>query len=430
MRPHEPGQSQAIEQACQAFAEWAEAHAGASIELGLSSHGLLLAGEGAGPGPGADAASLSDAAQAQAQAHWAHYLDLPQDKLQADWRVQTSLDAGRAPVAAVCAVPRELLQGLQLVAKQHRVRLLAVQPWWANSFEQAWQALPTGPQAGEERCWSWREGDWSTRARLQAEEGRWVLTALSLTAGDPVEGAAVGQELACAPDALPKQADALAWMAPQADADLAGRPRTFGWAESLNFAGPRVQVSFWSWALLALSCIAVFHTWQLRGQVGEAEQSAQADLDRLQRHARARDPRAASALGETGPAEKVARTAPAAAAAPALTAEGWTSAAQLAAWLGHPWAPVLDQVDASAHAHGVSLMRFQLDLGTWGSQAGQPVSWRSQAAVSDDAAVLAWLKDLGPTASWQRREALAEPVPSERGTLAWRVDVNALGRQP
>lgn len=215
---------------------------------------------------------------------------------------------------------------------------------------------------------------------------------------------------------------------PFAKAIKPGAEAGFGWAESLNFAGPRVRVSFWSWALLALGGIAVVHAVELARQVDESAQSAQAELERLQRHARSIAEPASPAFGTAAAAASDALQAEQ--AAPALQTEGWRSAAQLAAWLGHPWAPVLDQVDASAHQRGVALMRFQLDLGNWGSRSGQPLAWRVQAAVPDDATALDWLPNLGSQAELLRRDALAQAVPGERGTLAWRVDVSAAGGQP
>lgn len=199
-----------------------------------------------------------------------------------------------------------------------------------------------------------------------------------------------------------------------------------GWAESLNFVGPRVRVSFWSWALLALGAIAVVHVLELARQVDAAGQAAHAELERLQRHARSNGAPALPATGASGAFVAAAADE----AAPSLQDEGWRSAAQLAAWLGHPWAPVLDQADASAHQRGIALMRFQLDLGSWGTRAAQPLSWRLQAAVPDDATALAWLQDLGADAQLLRRDALAQAVSSERGTLAWRIDVSAAGGQP
>lgn len=206
-----------------------------------------------------------------------------------------------------------------------------------------------------------------------------------------------------------------------------------GWAESLNFVGPRVRISFWSWALLALGAIAVVHALELARQVDAAGQAAHAELERLQRHAQSSGAAALPATGASGALVAAAADAGASSAneaAPSLQDEGWRSAAQLAAWLGHPWAPVLDQADASAHQRGIALMRFQLDLGSWGMRAAQPLSWRLQAAVPDDATALAWLQDLGADAQLLRRDALAQAVSSERGTLAWRIDVSAAGGQP
>lgn len=199
-----------------------------------------------------------------------------------------------------------------------------------------------------------------------------------------------------------------------------------GWAESLNFVGPRVRISFWSWALLALGAIAVVHALELARQVDAAGQAAHAELERLQRHAQSSGATALPATGASGAFVAAAADE----AAPSLQDEGWRSAAQLAAWLGHPWAQVLDQADASAHQRGIALMRFQLDLGSWGTRAAQPLSWRLQAAVADDATALAWLQDLGADAQLLRRDALAQAVSSERGTLAWRIDVSAAGGQP
>lgn len=199
-----------------------------------------------------------------------------------------------------------------------------------------------------------------------------------------------------------------------------------GWAESLNFVGPRVRVSFWSWALLALGAIAVVHALELARQVDVAGQAAHAELERLQRHSQSSG---APALPSAGASVAFAAVL-ADEAAPPLQGEGWRSAAQLAAWLGHPWAPVLDQADDSAHQRGIALMRFQLDLGSWGTRAAQPLGWRLQAAVPDDATALAWLQDLGADAQLLRRDALAQAVSSERGTLAWRIDVGAAGGQP
>ena len=469
---HAPGQSSAVTAATQAFEAWAARHEGAAVELLLSSHCLLmLADDGAG-----DASQATDAKALHARAveRWTHYLDLPAEGFDTDWSVQTSLDVGRSPVAVACAVPRALCEGLLDVARRHGVKLLAVQPWWASGLQQAWQGLPlpvaalvAAPDAVDvkqaavaapgqaTRLWSWREGAWQTQARVSAESGRWVLRSLAFVAVDvdaeQGESTAVPDEVFDAPDFATVSSRLHKSSASPLSLILTRRASP-AWAESLNFIGPRVRTSFWSWALLALGAIAIVHALELAGQVDEAQQAAQEELSRLQVHApsheqheqheRHREQARAKALGSDAPLTGAALSANASSSAsiakptspeehaPTLQPDAWRSAAQLAAWLGHPWAAALDHADATAHQRGISLTRFQLDLGAWGSRAEQPLAWRLQAAVPDDATALAWVQDLGPQAELQRRDALPQPVPSARGTLAWRIDVNVAGEQP
>lgn len=453
-----PVQGSAMPAATQAFQAWAAQHEGAAVELCLSSHGLLmLADEGVLDAGGAQAL------RERAIERWTHYLDLPAEGFGTEWLVRTSLDMGRAPVAVACALPRSFCEGLLEVARRHGVKLLSIEPWWADGLQQAWQGLPPPPSevggSGDDeppvdapqadawqRQWAWREGAWQTQARVVAEPGRWVLRSLAFVTdagpSDRADVVAVPQEVFDAPVstsaavvAMPAPPSASAW------SSLLSRKARIDWAESLNFAGPRVRTSFWSWALLALGAIAVVHALELAGQVDEAQEAVQAEVSRLQAHAQqlaspqegatgrhalatnpvtALAPSSASAVSASSPAEL----------APALPPEAHRSAAQLAAWLAHPWAEALDHADATAHRRGISLTRFQLDLGMWGTRADQPLAWRLQAAVPDDATALAWVRDLGPQAELQRRDALAQPVPSERGTLAWRIDVSGAGRQP
>lgn len=461
----------AMTAATQAFATWAAQHEGSAVELSLSSHCLLMLADG----------DVSEAADAQALRtraieRWTHYLDLPAEGFDTEWWVRTSLDQGRSPVRVACAVSRALCASLLDVARRHGVRLLAVQPWWATGLRQAWEDLPS-PLAGEQaggadmgqvpRRWAWREGAWQTQAEVQiqtqaaTEPGRWVLRSLAFVTADQADPAAVPGEVFDAPvspvaSSMPSPT-ASPMVVPAMASTLALQPtgrrqRGIDWAESLNFAGPRVRVSFWSWALLVLGAVAVVHALELAGQVDEAQQAAQAELSRLRTHAQSHGqshaPTDGQAHGQTsGPDVSMAtpqglpgamaplntaaaKTTATEARVPTLQPDAWRSAAQLAAWLGHPWATALDHVDATAHRRGISLMRFQLDLGTWGVRAGQPLAWRLQAAVPDDATALAWLDDLGPQAELQRRDALAQPVPSEHGTLAWRIDVSGAGGQP
>lgn len=400
------GGAHAVTDLTRAFEDWAAAHEGAAVELSLSSHVLLMLADG----------DLTDAQALRERAteRWAHYLDVPAEGFDTDWLLQTSLDQVQAPVAVACAMPRALAEGLQAVARRHGLALRALQPWWAGALASAWQGLPPASDEQVPRLWVWREGAWQTQARVSAESGRWVLRSLAFVAADPLELTEAAVQVFDVPGA--EGAAQASTKRPHADrAD---------WAESLNFSGPRVRTSFWSWALLALGAIAVVHAMDLSSQLEASEQATQAELSRLQTHARALSSAApassADQAGVVSPKEQ----------APALQPEGWRSAAQLSAWLGHPWATALDHADATAHQRGISLTRFQLDLGAWGARAWQPLAWRLQAAVPDDATALQWVQALGPQAELQRRDALPQPVPSERGTLSWRIDVSSGGGQP
>lgn len=421
------GGAQAVAELTQAFEAWAAAHEGAAVELSLSSHMLLMLADG----------DLTDAQVLRERAadRWAHYLDLPAGDFDTDWLVQTSLDQARAPVAVACALPRTLAEGLQAVARRHGLALRALQPWWAGALASAWRDLPPSSDGHAPRLWTWREGSWQTQARVSAESGKWVLRSLAFVAADPSDGTELADLVFEASDVAGAGESNQAAEAAEVAQALSRRPRAWragwfdradrtDWAESLNFSGPRVRTSFWSWALLALGAIAVVHAMDLSSQLVASEQATEAELSRLQAHARA-TPSAApsSSLDQAGAVSTKAQ-------APVLQPEGWRSAAQLAAWLGHPWAAALDHADATAHERGISLTGFQVDLAAWGARPGQPLAWRLQAAVPDDAAALQWVQELGPQAELQRRDALLQPVPSERGTLSWRVNVSSGGGQP
>lgn len=435
--PQPPGQATALAAVTQAFEAWAATRPGAVVELSLSAHVLLTtAHSDASEAPGLP---HGGALREWAIDRWAHYLDMPADGFESAWRVQTTRDASGAPVALACAVPQVLVDDLCAVAHRHGLKLLALKPWWADGLEEAWQALPspsspsaleTEAEGGDEahrptRHWAWREGDWQTQATVTLVSGRWVLRSLALVANDPT-GASV-------PNVVLTDLGEAGLGGPVAVSSLPSplpspRParRPFGWAESLNFVGPRVRVSFWSWALLACAAIALVHALDLSAQVDGAQELAEAERARLQAHVGAatagadvRAPVSASSVAPSVPGD----------GPPPLSPESWPAAAQLAAWLGHPWAAALDHADASAHQRGIALTRFQVDLGTWGNQAGQPLNWRLQAVVPDDATALDWMKALGPQAELQRRDALAQPVVGERGSLVWRVDVGTQGAQ-
>lgn len=150
---HAPGDAEAIDAGVQALSQWAQAHPGGSLELGLSSRWLLCA---ATP----EATTAEQALQLAVQ-QWAHYLGLEEASLQADWVLQPVVSPR---VRLVCAVPRALLEGLHEAAAEHGVRLRAVLPWWAFGLQaaldeaaQVGDAAPVGPLS-----WCWDEPGWRT----------------------------------------------------------------------------------------------------------------------------------------------------------------------------------------------------------------------------------------------------------------------------
>jgi len=150
---HAPGDAEAIDAGVQALSQWAQAHPGASLELGLSSRWLLCA---ATP----DATTAEQALQLAVQ-QWVHYLGLDEAGLQTDWVLQPVVSPR---VRLVCAVPRALLDGLHEAAAEHGVRLRAVLPWWAFGLQavlgdaaEVADAAPPSPLS-----WCWDEPGWRT----------------------------------------------------------------------------------------------------------------------------------------------------------------------------------------------------------------------------------------------------------------------------
>ncbi len=194
-----------------------------------------------------------------------------------------------------------------------------------------------------------------------------------------------------------------------------------GWAEGLNFLGPRVRTSFWGWALLALGVVAALHAADRAAAVQDELTEAQAVVKRLQRGERQVSVQAQAAS---------AAQATQAASAPELKEEGWRHAAQLAQWLGFPWADTLDHIDAASLQHKAVLAQFSLDLATLASNEGVQPDLKLQAAVIDDTAALQWLEALGPQAMLRAREPLNAPFLTSQGRYAWRLDVVTTGGTP
>ena len=194
-----------------------------------------------------------------------------------------------------------------------------------------------------------------------------------------------------------------------------------GWAEGLNFLGPRVRTSFWGWALLALGVVVALHAADRAAAVQTDLAEAQAVVKRLQR-----GDRQLSVQAQAASAVQDAR----AAQVPELNPEGWRHAAQLAQWLGYPWADTLDHIDTASLKQRAVLSRFSLDLSTLASNEGVQPELKLQAAVIDDNAALQWIEALGPQAMLRAREPLSTPFSTAQGNYAWRADVVTTGDMP
>lgn len=187
--PHAPAQPAVVDAAVSAFSDWALAHAGSVVDLGLSSHFMLMGADPDAPSAEALRASLAE--------RWSHYLDIQPSELEQGWCVQTTLDLGPAPVAVGCALPRELVEGLQGVAHRQRLRLRSVQPWWWTGLLAAWLDLPrlrTDGEGDAARHWAWREGGWQAQVSAEAQGRAWRLGRLTWGVGDVDAGFTVRQE--------------------------------------------------------------------------------------------------------------------------------------------------------------------------------------------------------------------------------------------
>ncbi|TDP81020.1 hypothetical protein EV672_10960 [Aquabacterium commune] len=414
--PHVPGDALAVDAALDAFDAWAAEHEGVNVAVQLSSRWLLCC---ATP-------EAANGAQARelAQQQWAHYFGLEAEQLNAEWLTVDALQGGAKTAALgdvrlVCAVPRALIDGLKDVARERGLQLQAAMPWWAEGLQDSLDAdavaVPAAAQPeGSTRAWAWAEPGLLNQAQAEAREGRWVLTRVwSELASD------VRAEPGRTPEAVaamaPPEPGALAW-------PLSPAPRRHeGWAEGLNFLGPRVRTSFWGWALLALGVVAALHAADRAAAVQDELTEAQAVVKRLQRGERQ--------VSVQAQAASVAQ-ATQAASAPELQAESWRHAAQLAQWLGFPWADTLDHIDATSLKHKAVLAQFSLDLATLASNEGVQPDLKLQAAVIDDTAALQWLAALGPQAMLRAREPLNTPFLTAQGRYAWRLDVVTTGGTP
>lgn len=192
------------------------------------------------------------------------------------------------------------------------------------------------------------------------------------------------------------------------------------WANELDFVGPRVAPSPWSWLLLLTGLIVwAFILPQL--QTLETDRAdAEATLKRLQR---AEHQQKVAVRGSQG-------QAPGKVSVPVLNQDSAVHAAQLAQWLGYPWMAMLDQVEAAAQAQDAVMLGLSLDLSTLASKADASPDLRLSAAVKDDGSALRWVQAQGQGGQLLSRERLSAPFVSAQGSYEWRVEATVSGEQP
>lgn len=192
------------------------------------------------------------------------------------------------------------------------------------------------------------------------------------------------------------------------------------WAQELDFVGPRLSPSPWSWLLLLLGLVALGVVLPQVQDAFAQQAEAQATLKRLQRAVHQQT------IAAKAPKEVVRQ----ADQAPPLSPESAQHAAQVAQWLGYPWLSLLDQVDAAAKTEQVVMLAFNLDLATLGSRADSVPDVRLSAAVRDDASALRWVQVQGVSAQLLSRERLGTPFMVATGNYEWRAEALLAGGSP
>lgn len=192
------------------------------------------------------------------------------------------------------------------------------------------------------------------------------------------------------------------------------------WAQELDFVGPRISPSAWSWLVLLLGLIA-FGVVAPKAQEALAQQDeAQATLKRLQRAVHQQ------ALAAKAPKSEMHKGDQ----APTLSPESARHAAQMAQWLGYPWLDLLAHVEDAAKSEQAVMLGLSLDLATLGSRADSMPDARLSAAVRDDASALRWVQAQGATAQLLSRERLSTPFVAATGSYEWRAEALLSGGAP
>lgn len=196
--------------------------------------------------------------------------------------------------------------------------------------------------------------------------------------------------------------------------------RHIGWADELDFVGPRVQTAPWAWALLLFGLLACAWTWAAVTRVEIDMADAQQAVKRLQRAAHQEQ---VNAQARSQPSKAGAQSSN-------LSPDAARHAAQLAQWLAYPWLSVLEQVEVSSQTEQAVMLSFSLDLAPLAVQAQAAPEVRVVAAIKDDDAALRWAHSQGLSAQLLNRERLATPLVTAAGRYDWRVEASWPGVQP
>lgn len=390
-RPHQvflrPMQAQeGYEPALKAWAQWCEQNAGSHCELALSGHWLITCA----------------AAPEQALAQWDHYLGLSTATLGQAW-VMRSVSAKALSLS--CAAPRALVDGLQKTAREHSVKLGWMGPWWARDAQRWLAALAkASDSSGDEHTLQAMEPGLCTYLKAgQDEQGQLCFRQVwsEVSEGSIPPDAKVSRVEIAAEISL------AAWQNPGTNT---WQP---GWADELDFVGPRVRTALWSWALLIIGVAACMAVAESAQQTMAAQKEAEATLHRLERAKRQQTmaraaPRSASAAGPSTRQN--------------LDEASTRQALQVAQWLAYPWSEVITKVEQSAQQEQAVLTGFSLDISSLGAKLDAPPPVRLQAALRDDASALRWVAAHGEGAQMLGRSALSAPFETMTGHYALRAE--------
>ena len=382
------------EAALKAWAQWCEQNAGSTCELGLSGDWLITCA----------------APPEQALAQWDHYLGLSAMALEQAW-VLRSVSAPALSLS--CAAPRALMDGLKNTAREHSVKLQWVGPWWARDAQRWLTALGKAPDPSvDEPTLQALEPGLRTHLKVGLDDqGKRCLRQVWAEASD---------EAGLSETVVPTQARTeQTRLDMAADTSLAPWPNPgsntwqSGWADELDFAGPRVRTALWSWALLIMGLAACMAVAEQAQEATVAQSEAQAMLHRLERAKHQ---------------QTMARAAPRAASAAGLSTRqkldeaSTRQAAQVAQWLAYPWSEVIGRVEQSALQEQAVLTGFSLDISSLGAKLDARPPVRLQAALRDDASALRWVAAHGEGAQMLGRSALSAPFEAMTGHYALRAE--------